>query len=124
MRPESEIVTKFYTPAPGFSCITQPIPFYLTLESSFVSLASCLPFNPTASISGPRNVMRVQLMRQTTVDARYGPSHFLFICSQLKYTRTTNLRTDFRDMAIKTDMWRIDQIGEGTFTLVVSGFDL
>ena len=24
----------------------------------------------------------------------------------------------------KTDIWRVDQIGEGTFTLVVSEFDL
>lgn len=25
---------------------------------------------------------------------------------------------------VKTDIWRVDQIGEGTFTLVVSEFDL
>ena len=73
-----DIVTKFYTPALGVFCITQPIPFYLTLESSAVSLAAFLPFSPTATASGPRKAMRVQLMRQTTVDVRYGPkSHFL-----------------------------------------------
>jgi hypothetical protein len=74
-----DIVTKFYTPALGVFCITQPIPFYLTLESSAVSLAAFLPFSPTTSTSGPRKVMRVQLMRQTTVDIRYAKSH-LFIC--------------------------------------------
>ena len=72
-----DIVTKFYTPALGVFCITQPIPFYLTLESSAVSLAAFLPFSPTASTSGPRKVMRVQLMRQTTVDIRYAQVIFV-----------------------------------------------
>ena len=76
-----DIVTKFYTPALGVFCITQPIPFYLTLESSAVSLAAFLPFSPTSSTSGPRKVMRVQLMRQTTADVRYAQVTFsYFIC--------------------------------------------
>jgi hypothetical protein len=92
-----DIVTKLYTPALGVFCITQPIPFYLTLESSAVSLAAFLPFSPTGRALGPRKSMRVQLMRQTTVDVK----------------NTTIV-------GLKSDMWRVDQIGEGTFTLVAN----
>ena len=69
-----DILTKLFTPALRVFSITEPIPFYLTLESSAVSLAAFLPFSPTARTSGPHKVTRVQLMRQTTVDVRYGPS--------------------------------------------------
>jgi hypothetical protein len=84
-----DIVTKFYTPALGVFCITQPIPFYLTLESSAVSLAAFLPFSPTASTSGSRKVMRVQLMRQTTVDIRYAQVTFSYLFAHNFNTRGT-----------------------------------
>ncbi|KAF8798925.1 hypothetical protein BYT27DRAFT_6884225 [Phlegmacium glaucopus] len=90
-----DIVTKLYTPGLRVFCITQPIPFYLTLESSAVSLAAFLPLSPTANTSASRKVTRVRLMRQTTVDVK----------------GTTIL-------GVKTDIWRVDYIGEGTFTLV------
>ena len=76
---DPDIAAKLYTPALGVFCMTQPIPFYLTLESSAVSLAAFLPFSPTGSTSGPRKSMRVQLMRQTTVDVKYGPAAVFFL---------------------------------------------
>jgi len=97
--------------------MTQPIPFYLILESSAVSLAAFLPFSPTAGTLGPRKVMRVQLMRQTTVDVRYGQVTSLISCVHI-YTRNTTIA------GVKTDIWRVDYIGEGTFTLVVSELQL
>ena len=64
-----DIVTKLYIPASRIFAVTQPIPFYLTLESSAVSLAAFLPFSPKAGTSS--KVTRVQLMRQTAVDIKY-----------------------------------------------------
>ncbi|KAJ3504111.1 hypothetical protein NLJ89_g8111 [Agrocybe chaxingu] len=69
-----------------------PVPFHLTLHSSAVSLATYLPMSPTAKTLSPRKVTRVQLMRQTTVDVR-----------------NTVIA------GVKTDMWRVDCIGEGAF---------
>jgi len=64
------IMANLYIPASRVFCMTQPIPFYLTLESSAVSLAMFLPFGPTTANSTPQRITRIQLMRQTTVDAR------------------------------------------------------
>lgn len=97
--------------------MTQPIPFYLTLESSAVSLAAFLPSSPTENTSGHKT-MRVQLMRQASVDTRYGFS-YLFVHRFILKEHTRNLTV----VEVKTDIWRVDEIGEGTFTLVVSEFE-
>ncbi|KDR82877.1 hypothetical protein GALMADRAFT_238510 [Galerina marginata CBS 339.88] len=87
------IVTKLYVPASRVFCMSKPIPFHLSLESSAVSLAAFLPMGPTANNGvSARKITRVQLMRQTTVDVR-----------------NTIMA------GVKTDMWRVDCIGEGTF---------
>jgi hypothetical protein len=85
------IVAKLYIPASRVFCMSQPIPFHLSLESSAVSLAAFLPMGPTANTI-TRKVTRVQLMRQTTVDVRNTMLH-----------------------GVKTDIWRVDCIGEGTY---------
>ncbi|PPQ92855.1 hypothetical protein CVT25_004343 [Psilocybe cyanescens] len=85
------INVKFYVPAARVFCMFKKIPFHLTLESSAVSLAAFLPLSPSANTLG-RKATRVQLMRQTTVDVR-----------------NTVIA------GVKTDMWRVDCIGEGTF---------
>ncbi|KAF4617594.1 hypothetical protein D9613_005955 [Agrocybe pediades] len=83
-----DIKAKIYVPASRVFCISQSIPFHLTFESSAVSLAAFLPLSPTANT---RSTL-VQLMRQTTVDVR-----------------NTVIE------GVKTDMWRVDCIGEGAF---------
>ena len=74
---------KLFTPMLRVFSITQPIPFYLTLELSAVLLATFLPFSPVAGTSGAHKLMCVQLMRQTTVDIWVECSH-LFINLILK----------------------------------------
>ncbi|KAF8158178.1 hypothetical protein B0H34DRAFT_707732 [Crassisporium funariophilum] len=93
-----DITTKFYIPTSRMFYMSEPIPFHMTLEASAVSLAAFLPFMPTAHTSGPVKVTRVQLMRQTTVDVR-----------------------DTVVSGVKTDIWRTDCIGEGTFNLARDG---
>lgn len=88
------IGVKLYIPASRVFCMTQPIPFHLTFESSAVSLAVFLPFGPTAANPTARKVTRIQLLRQTTVDVR----------NTLLY-------------GVKTDIWRVDCIGEANFSL-------
>ncbi|KAJ7228380.1 hypothetical protein GGX14DRAFT_692431 [Mycena pura] len=72
-------------------CASRTIPFHVTFESSALSLAAFLPFGPTGS-AGKRRATRMQLMRQSTIDVR-----------------GTSLQ------GVKTDIWRHDCIGEGTF---------
>jgi len=86
-------------PASRTYCISQPIPFHLTVESpSSVSLAMFLPFGPTGNSLSARKVTRIQLMRQSTVDVK----------NELV-------------ALVKGDMWRIDCIGEGVFNHVGDG---
>lgn len=75
--------------------MSQPIPFHLTLESSAYSLAAFLPYGPTANLIGKR-ATRIQLMRQATVDVRH---------AMISST--------------KTDIWRVDNIGEASFAHAV-----
>ncbi|KAF8895631.1 hypothetical protein BD779DRAFT_1619326 [Infundibulicybe gibba] len=92
------IVTKLYIPSTRIFCISQPIPFYLTLTSSAFSLAAFLPFGPRAGDFLPKRPTRIQLMRQSTVDVRG---------EVIKGT--------------KTDMWKVDCIGEGKFEHAADG---
>ncbi|KAJ7653481.1 hypothetical protein B0H17DRAFT_1100695 [Mycena rosella] len=87
-----DIRVKFYLPASRIFCASGKIPFHVTFESTAYSLALFLPYGPTTGNSGKLRATRIQLMRQSTVDVRgtviYGT---------------------------KTDIWRVDPIGEGVF---------
>lgn len=87
-----DIIAKLYIPASRIFCMKKPIPFHLTFESSAVSLAAFLPLSPSMNTVSKHRATRVQLMRQTTVDVR-----------------NTVMS------GVKTDMWRVDCIAEGTF---------
>lgn len=89
-----DILVRFYIPSSRIFCMSQPIPFHLTFLSSAHSLAAFLPFSPTSRAFGKRST-RVQVMRQATVDVR-----------------------NEEILGTKTDMWRVDGIGEATFRLV------
>lgn len=66
-----DITYKLYIPASRIFCVSQRIPFHLTLESSAFSLASFLPFGPATSQGpGKPKCTRIQLMRQSIVDVR------------------------------------------------------
>ncbi|KAF5382443.1 hypothetical protein D9615_002714 [Tricholomella constricta] len=86
------ITTKLHIPASRIFCISQPIPFHVTFESSVHSLTAFLPYSPTVGFIKAKQATRVQLLRQSTVDVRNS------IIS-----------------GTKTDMWRVDCIGEGSF---------
>ncbi|KAF8630957.1 hypothetical protein AX17_005313 [Amanita inopinata Kibby_2008] len=89
-----DIRTKLYLPASRTFCITQPIPFYLALEASVESLTAFLPYSPAPHSIYNKRATRIQLVRQSTID----------------------VRNAFMSTA-KTDMWRVDSIGEGLFRL-------
>ncbi|RDB14666.1 hypothetical protein Hypma_016341 [Hypsizygus marmoreus] len=86
------ISTRLYVPASRIFCISEPIPFHLSFQSSARSLAAFLPYAPTPVYLNPKQVTRIQLMRQSSVDVR-----------------NTVIA------GAKTDMWRVDCIGEGVF---------
>ncbi|KAF8195610.1 hypothetical protein K438DRAFT_1586540 [Mycena galopus ATCC 62051] len=88
-----DIYVKFYIPASRIFCASQAIPFHVTFESTAFSLAAFLPYGPTTGKSGKMRATRIQLMRQSTVDVR----------------GTTTIP------GTKTDIWRVDSIGEGVF---------
>ncbi|KAJ7752759.1 hypothetical protein DFH07DRAFT_824908 [Mycena maculata] len=87
-----DINVKFYLPASRIFCTSQPIPFHITFESSAYSLAVFLPYGPTTGTTGKLRATRIQLMRQSTVDVRG---------TEIQGT--------------KTDIWRVDPIGEAKF---------
>lgn len=93
-----DITSTLYIPATRIFCISQPIPFYLSLKSPALSLASFLLPTPTSSSLEAKQAMRIQLMRQSTVDVR----------------NTIIAGT-------KTDMWRVDCIGEALLKHVDDG---
>ncbi|KAJ7068536.1 hypothetical protein C8F01DRAFT_1017973 [Mycena amicta] len=84
-----DIHVKLHLPASRIFCSTQSIPFHLTFESSTYSLAAFLPYGPT---TGKTRATKMQLMRQSTVDVRGTTVH-----------------------GTKTDIWRVDPIGEAVF---------
>ncbi|KAF9220888.1 hypothetical protein BS17DRAFT_713182 [Gyrodon lividus] len=88
-----ELVAKLYLPATRIFCVHQPIPFHLSFHSDAASIAAFLPFAPVAGLFSPkRQLTRIQLMRQITVDVRNAVV-----------------------LGTKTDIWRVDCIGEGAF---------
>ncbi|KAF7987044.1 hypothetical protein HWV62_171 [Athelia sp. TMB] len=96
-----DILSQFYIPASRIFCIKEPIPFHLTFSASAFALAGLLPFLPTASILSPnKQHMKIELHRQSVVDVR------------------NKERTE-----AKTDIWRVDCIGRGTFKHAGDGPD-
>ncbi|KAK7054184.1 hypothetical protein R3P38DRAFT_2500189 [Favolaschia claudopus] len=86
-----DIFVKVYVPASRIYCSTQAIPFHVTFESTAFTLAAFLPYGPSTGNPGKPQATRFQLMRQSTVDVRFVGANR------------------------KTDIWRVDCIGEGTF---------
>jgi len=91
-----DIKTRIYVPISRIFSASQGIPFHVTFESSAVSLASFLPFGPSGL--HPKKPTRVQIMRQVAVDVR---NEMVF--------------------GTKTDMWRVDCLGEAIFKHVGDG---
>ncbi|KAJ6538545.1 hypothetical protein DFH09DRAFT_1177180 [Mycena vulgaris] len=87
-----DIHVKYYLPASRIFCASSSIPFHITFESTAYSLALFLPYGPTTGTTGKLRATRIQLMRQSTVDVRGTVIH-----------------------GTKTDIWRVDPIGQGTF---------
>ncbi|KAJ7034121.1 hypothetical protein C8F04DRAFT_1102328 [Mycena alexandri] len=90
-----DIVAKFYLPARRIFCGSDPIPFHLTIESDAPSLAAFQQFAPTTGNSENAGATQVQIIRQSKV--------------HVKNAVNPNARTD---------MWREDYIGKGTFKIV------
>jgi len=83
---------QLYLPANRIFCMHQSIPFCVMFSSSAMSLASFLPLGPTVSTSLKKQHTKIQLLRQTTVDVR-----------------------NEMILGTRTDIWRVDCIGEGAF---------
>ncbi|KAH9891554.1 hypothetical protein C8Q73DRAFT_746655 [Cubamyces lactineus] len=88
-----DIHCQLYLPASRVFSITQPIPFHIMFSSSAFSLAAYLPYGPMATILSPsRQFTRLKVIRQSIVDVR-----------------------NAMILGTKTDMWRVDTIGEAEF---------
>ncbi|KAA1469675.1 hypothetical protein DENSPDRAFT_835329 [Dentipellis sp. KUC8613] len=79
----------------------QPIPFHLSFSGSAMSLASLLPFLPTQGQSPTKSCMRIQVLRQTSID----------------------VNNDYILSGSKTEIWRVVNVGEGTFRRSNDGGD-
>ncbi|KZT12213.1 uncharacterized protein LAESUDRAFT_670568 [Laetiporus sulphureus 93-53] len=95
-----DITARFYIPTARVFSMAEPIPFHLIFASTPSSLAAFLPFGPTGARTGARQHTRVQLLRQTNVDAR----------GQLV-------------LGTKTDIWRTVEIGDAAFRHAGDGPD-
>ncbi|KAM5531316.1 hypothetical protein V8D89_015031 [Ganoderma adspersum] len=88
-----DVVCELYLPASRVFSLTQVIPFHVMFCSSAFSLAAFMPYGPTATILAPnKQFTRLRVLRQSTVDVR----------NELV-------------LGTKTDIWRVDTIGEGDF---------
>ncbi|KAI1793364.1 hypothetical protein LXA43DRAFT_239772 [Ganoderma leucocontextum] len=88
-----DVVCELYLPTSRVFSITQAIPFHVMFCSSAFSLAAFMPYGPTATILAPnKQFTRLCVRRQSTVDVR----------NELV-------------LGTKTDIWRVDTIGEGDF---------
>ncbi|KAL4064166.1 hypothetical protein V8B97DRAFT_1988871 [Scleroderma yunnanense] len=96
-----DVTVELYLPSTRIFCVRQTIPFHLSFRSSPDALALFMPLVPGVGSSLPkRQFTRIQLMRQTTVDVRNAVV-----------------------LGTKTDIWRVDCIGEGAFKHTGSGSD-
>ncbi|KAH6912685.1 hypothetical protein BKA70DRAFT_772091 [Coprinopsis sp. MPI-PUGE-AT-0042] len=91
-----DIKTKLYIPASKTFSVVESIPFHLLLSSTPASLATFLPLSPALNTLGRPKALRLQVMRQSTVDVR-------------------NVIGSSR--AAGREMWRIDCVGEASFKL-------
>ncbi|KAJ7359178.1 hypothetical protein DFH08DRAFT_769040 [Mycena albidolilacea] len=97
------IDVKFYLPASRIFCASQPIPFHLSFESDASSLAAFAPYAPATTDSNTSSgkvypaTTQVRMMRRTTADAAARHS-------------TPD------DAKAKGGIWRVDYLGEATFT--------
>ncbi|KAF8173235.1 hypothetical protein K438DRAFT_1909026 [Mycena galopus ATCC 62051] len=80
-------------PASRIFCVSQDIPFHITLESDAHSLATFLPYGPIPNSSRKWPATRVQVMRQSAVD----------------------VKSVARSEPANTALWRVDYIGEAAF---------
>ncbi|KAL1745828.1 hypothetical protein HDZ31DRAFT_35634 [Schizophyllum fasciatum] len=88
----NSITVRLYLPTSRVFPLTQKIPFHLSFHSTSHTLAMFLPIGPTAHFLGGKRPTRLQLLRQSAVNVRNAPS-----------------------LGTKTDMWRVDRIGEASF---------
>ncbi|KAI0712058.1 hypothetical protein C8Q76DRAFT_476567 [Earliella scabrosa] len=96
-----DIMCQLYLPASRVFSITQPIPYHVMFGSSAFSLAAFLPYGPTATILAPnKHFTRIRVLRQSIVDVR-----------------------NALILGTKTDIWRVDIIGEGEFKHAGDGSD-
>ncbi|KAH9847954.1 hypothetical protein C2E23DRAFT_846414 [Lenzites betulinus] len=96
-----DIHCQIYLPSSRVFSITQSIPFHIVFSSSAFSLAAYLPYGPTATILAPnKQFTRIRVLRQSTVDVR-----------------------NALILGTKTDIWRVDTIGEAEFRHSGDGAD-
>ncbi|KAL0960777.1 hypothetical protein HGRIS_005798 [Hohenbuehelia grisea] len=95
-----DITTVLYIPKSRVFCMNEPIPFHVMFRSSAISLASFMPYCPSTSTTSTERMTKIQLLRQSTVDVR---------------------NTEVQ--GTKTDMWRLDAVGEGIFRVAGDGPD-
>ncbi|OJA17766.1 hypothetical protein AZE42_04869 [Rhizopogon vesiculosus] len=94
-----DIMVKLYLPANRIFCIHQSIPFHVMFSSSAISLGAFMSYGPMVSkLSLKKQHTKIQLLRQTTVDVR----------NELI-------------LGTRTDIWRVDCIGEGAFRHAADG---
>ncbi|KAJ7231403.1 hypothetical protein B0H12DRAFT_1146589 [Mycena haematopus] len=89
-----DIGVRFYLPASRIFCVSEPIPFHITLESDSHSLAAFLPYGPIPGIPMKLPATRIQVVRQSIVDVKH---------------------TTVRSEPANTAMWSIAYIGEAAF---------
>lgn len=87
-----DIMVKLYLPASRTFCMHEPIPFHIMFSSSAMSLAAFMPLGPVVTSSLKTRHTKIHLLRQTTVDIR-----------------------NALILGTRTDIWRVDCIGEGAF---------
>ncbi|KAJ3005395.1 hypothetical protein NUW54_g4356 [Trametes sanguinea] len=96
-----DIHCQLFIPASRVFSITQPIPFHIMFTSSAFSLAAYLPYGPTANILSPsKHFTHIRILRQSNVDVR-----------------------NAMVLGTKTDIWRVDTIGEARFRHSGDGAD-
>jgi hypothetical protein len=64
------ILWQLYIPSSRIFCLKQNIPFYLVFKSTARSLAAFMPYSPNSTIPLTKRAMRLELLRQCTVDVR------------------------------------------------------
>lgn len=87
-----DIMAKLYLPASQTFCMRESIPFHIMFSSSAMSLAAFMPLGPAVNTPLKTQHTKIQLLRQTTVDVR-----------------------NALILGTRTDIWRVDCIGEGAF---------